>query len=478
MDLYDELPQSKLLYDSEFTQLLESCRRYEVSVIDFLSLNARELANLTQRSITEVIKFQNALFGELNNQFQKKNKIVPIMDFEGPHPFTTGDVTLDELLNGGIYTQSITEIFGASSTGKSQLLMQMALSVQLPRQTNGLGGKCVYITTEGDLPTKRLEEMIASRDEFTENCVSQKNIFTVSCNDLMNQEHILNVQLPVLLERNAGDIKLVIIDSISHHLRVELVNKSYQEAQENKFYIDQLAESLLSIATKYDIAIVVANQVSDKPVIDPNSLTRQFITDFDYQLGYMVGWKSSSIMYRYKHGEINSYKLAKPQLDVHRSIANDILSDDDEYSLIADEMDKVIRERNSQEQGSNNMTKPSQGQFKDRSLEENDTTRNSKPAGQDERSSFQVYGKMKRKLDNRVPNLGISWANHIATRILLSKSYKASPMIRRGELTLYNSFDDSAFWQVKRTINLVFSTYGESGEANYVISPSGIEVVE
>ena len=45
MDLYDELPESKLLYDPEFIQLLDNANKYNVSVIDFLTLNLSELFN-------------------------------------------------------------------------------------------------------------------------------------------------------------------------------------------------------------------------------------------------------------------------------------------------------------------------------------------------------------------------------------------------------------------------------------------------
>lgn len=217
MDLYDELPESKLLYDEEFSYLLDAVRQNGVCVVDFLTLTPKELARLIQRSINEVFRFQQLLVHEYNEKYLEiceKNSISPD---NGPECFTTADVAMDELLGGGIFTHGITEIFGESSTGKSQLLMQLALSVQLSEPAGGLGGKCVYITTEGDLPTQRLESMLSSRPAYEKLGITQSNIFTVSCNDLINQEHIINVQLPILLERSKGSIKLVIIDSISHH---------------------------------------------------------------------------------------------------------------------------------------------------------------------------------------------------------------------------------------------------------------------
>ncbi|HNS26446.1 MAG TPA: helix-hairpin-helix domain-containing protein, partial [Methanobacteriaceae archaeon] len=45
---------------------------------------------------------------------------------------TTGSTAVDELIGGGIETQSITEVFGEFGSGKSQISHELAVSVQLP----------------------------------------------------------------------------------------------------------------------------------------------------------------------------------------------------------------------------------------------------------------------------------------------------------------------------------------------------------
>lgn len=459
MDLYDELPWSELLYDEEFTALLDATKQHQVSVVELLTVNAKELARILQRSINEVSKFQEVLSLEFNKQLtQSKPRLTA--EIEDPKSFSTTDVSIDDALGGGIHTHGITEIFGESSTGKSQLLMQLSLAVQLPPKLGGLGGKCVYITTEGDLPTQRLQEMIASRPEFKENGVSQDNIFTVSCNDLVNQEHILNVQLPILLENHEGAIKLVIIDSISHHLRVELESKSFKDFQGNKFYIDQMAEGLLNLARKHLLAIVVANQVGDKPLSDRVDTCRQDVDNYEYQLGWMVGWKDSTILYRQKYNEPRA-TISNNNEKTSRDLES-ILSDDDDARLIEQELIKVTKMSN----------KPPApiDQGNKRKLQE--------PGNNGGSLAHNRYDKIKkRKMDNQVPNLGLAWANHVATRILTGKTYKASSLIKRGELHLYKGTDPSAFWQVRRTMKVVFSTYAEPSQISFVISRRGIETV-
>lgn len=460
MDLYDELPRSNLLHQEEFSALLEASRQFQVSVLEFLTVGARELARLLQRSINEIVQFQELLSAEFEKQLLE-SKPKPVNEFGGPRHFTSADVGIDKALGGGVYTHGITEIYGESSTGKTQLLMQLSLAVQLPKSMGGLEGKCVYITTEGDLPTQRLHEMIASRPEFRENGVTQDNIFTVSCNDLTSQEHILDVQLPILLEEHKDSIKLVIIDSISHHIRVELRSASFRESQGNKFYIDQLAERLLEMANKHSLAIVVANQVGDKPLPDSLDPVQQHVEDYEYQIGWMVGWKDSTILFRQKFNEPRVARRSQSR-EVDENLYS-ILSDDEDANLIEQEWNKIVKPITDQNE------LPRSGQK--RKLHDNVANTREPPR------DTTYWKRRKRKIDQHIPNLGLAWANHISTRILLSKVYKASQLIKRGELHLYKSNDPAAFWQVRRTVRVVFSAYAEQAQISFSISRRGVETL-
>ena len=61
---------------------------------------------------------------------------------------TTGCSSLDNLLDGGIETQSLTEFYGEFGSGKSQLCHQLCVTVQLEEAQGGLGGNALYIDTE------------------------------------------------------------------------------------------------------------------------------------------------------------------------------------------------------------------------------------------------------------------------------------------------------------------------------------------
>ena len=61
---------------------------------------------------------------------------------------TTASKQVDELLGGGLETQTITEFYGEYGVGKSILCHQLAVNVQLPEEKGGLNGAALYIDTE------------------------------------------------------------------------------------------------------------------------------------------------------------------------------------------------------------------------------------------------------------------------------------------------------------------------------------------
>ena len=474
MDLYEQLPSSDIIYQPEYKFLLDAATSHGITCLDFLSQSPANLMKVINRSINEIVKFQETLRTEFDKAITeiKIQKKVDIELEDRPMCFTSGDSEIDRLLGGGIYTKGITEIFGESSTGKSQLLLQLALSVQLPEEMAGLRGQSVYITTEGDLPTKRLDGIIQNsslfKDEDGNPLVSQRRIFTVTCNDWANQEHVTTVQLPILLERHPS-IRLVVIDSISHHLRVELQSKTFQESRDNRHIIDWMAEHLLGLAQKHNVAIVVANQVSDK-LLQEKPVQQDF-KDYDYQLGWFIGWKNSTIYYRHQFNE-------------QERTNEDLLSDDEDYSLIVEQVAKKVQQKNNGNGESapvastSNQHQPQQQIHRIHQQQQQQQQNQNQNQNQNKTPGLNFISKRKRALDTKVPGLGLTWANHLMTRIKLEKWYQASPSIRSGNFDYDDTTDPTKFWQVRRNLKLIFSTYAPKGEMRYNITSEGVVSVK
>ncbi|KAJ7379791.1 DNA repair protein xrcc3 [Desmophyllum pertusum] len=178
---------------------------------------------------------------------------------------------LDGFLRGGILRQGITEVTGESSSGKTQLCLQMCLTVQLPQEHGGLGGGAVYISTEDVFPSKRLHQLtqcFAKRQTLQSaslNLNFSDNVFIEHAADVDDLRNIITHRLPVLLNR--GAIKLVIIDSIAALFRVEY---SFGEMSKRAKVLRSFGAQLHKLSNLYSIPVVCVNQVSDVIQTDNN----------------------------------------------------------------------------------------------------------------------------------------------------------------------------------------------------------------
>lgn len=152
-----------------------------------------------------------------------------------------------------------------SGSGKTQFLLNLLLAAQLP-SPKGLGRKAIYISTEAPLSTPRLSQILQSHPYLSNLSGCEKpslaNVLSITAIDLETQDHILNYQLPVAIQRyNVG---LVVIDSIAANYRAEHASNSMQGLSARSGELAKLGHMLRNLAVREDVAIVVANQVSDR----------------------------------------------------------------------------------------------------------------------------------------------------------------------------------------------------------------------
>ncbi|CAH8299053.1 unnamed protein product [Eruca vesicaria subsp. sativa] len=69
---------------------------------------------------------------------------------------TSGSRELDKVLEGGIETGSITELYGKFRSGKTQLCHTLCVTCQLPMDQGGGEGKAMYIDAKGTFRPQRL----------------------------------------------------------------------------------------------------------------------------------------------------------------------------------------------------------------------------------------------------------------------------------------------------------------------------------
>jgi DNA repair protein RadA len=170
----------------------------------------------------------------------------------------TGSKTVDELLAGGLETQTITEFYGEYGSGKSQVCHQLCVNVQLPPERGGLGGGALYIDTENTFRTERIVQMAQHLGLDPEDVV--KNIIFAEAYTSDHQMFLLDNADKVVKENN---IRLIIVDSVTSHFRSEYLGREMLAERQQK--INKHLHRLIRLARAFNAVAVITNQVMAKP---------------------------------------------------------------------------------------------------------------------------------------------------------------------------------------------------------------------
>ncbi len=173
---------------------------------------------------------------------------------------TTGSKSFDALLGGkGVQSRAVTEAFGAFGSGKTQLGLTLSVRVQLPVESGGASGKCVFIDTEGTFRPSRVKQIAEGLGANAEKVL--KNIFVARA---FNSDHqILLLDKISEMIKNGEPIKLLIIDSLTAHFRAEFSGRGQLADRQQK--LNKYLHNLMKLAEQHNLAVYVTNQVMANP---------------------------------------------------------------------------------------------------------------------------------------------------------------------------------------------------------------------
>jgi DNA repair protein RadA len=187
---------------------------------------------------------------------------------EGEQSLTTGCKSLDNLLTGpsgrsGLPTQSITEFSGEFGSGKSQLCQQLCVTTQLPIEQGGLAGKVLYIDSESIFLPERVIQLASRFPYFKDN--PQKVLKGVIVAEAYTSQHQIVLLASADEVIKDGNVRLIIIDSLTSHFRSEYVGRETLGARQQQ--LNKHLHKLIRLAKAFNIAAVITNQVSTTPDI-------------------------------------------------------------------------------------------------------------------------------------------------------------------------------------------------------------------
>jgi DNA repair protein RadA len=173
---------------------------------------------------------------------------------------SVGAKSLDDLLGGGLESQSITEVYGKFASGKSQWCFQLCVMSQLPIDKGGLNGNVLYIDTENSFRPERIAQIAKHKGLDPEKVM--KNIFVARAYNSNHQMLLADKAAEVIKEKN---IKLLIVDSLTSQFRSEFVGRGQLSDRQQK--LNSHMRLLQKVSELYNIVVFVTNQVMSRPDI-------------------------------------------------------------------------------------------------------------------------------------------------------------------------------------------------------------------
>ncbi|XP_070705345.1 DNA repair protein XRCC3 [Pempheris klunzingeri] len=179
---------------------------------------------------------------------------------------SVGCPVLDELLRGGLSVVGVTELSGESGAGKTQLALQLCLSVQYPTQHGGLNSGAVYICTEDLFPVRRLQQLIGQqhvlRSDVCPSLISRlqfsDHIYIEHAADVESLQVCVSRRVPLLLARRV--VRLVVVDSVAALFRSEFQAADWLERNRQLL---TFSSTLHHLSQEFTTPVLCINQVSD-----------------------------------------------------------------------------------------------------------------------------------------------------------------------------------------------------------------------
>jgi DNA repair protein RadA len=204
---------------------------------------------------------------------------------------TWGVEEVDELLGGGVETQSITEVYGEFGSGKSQVTHQLSVNVQLPREHGGLEGSAIFVDSEDTFRPERIDDMVRGLDDETIEATmvthdvadeetadaGDEELVTELVEAILDKIHVakaFNSNHQILLAEKAQEIasssqdeefpvRLLCVDSLTAHFRAEYVGRG--ELAERQQKLNKHLHDLMRVGDLNNTAVIVTNQVAANP---------------------------------------------------------------------------------------------------------------------------------------------------------------------------------------------------------------------
>ena len=161
-----------------------------------------------------------------------------------PDRVSTGSRPLDDLLGGGLERRTITQIYGEPASGKSTFCLMAAVA------SLRAGNSIIYIDTEGFSVERFAQVAGGHAAEFAD------RLYLFEPIDFAQQGAMIADTEGLLRKKDGAPVDLLVMDSMTALYRTEL-----DLGREAVRRLSHHVIKLLGLAKKYDIPVLITNQI-------------------------------------------------------------------------------------------------------------------------------------------------------------------------------------------------------------------------
>ncbi len=242
---------TKKLGDAGIHNIMDLIVRGPVEIADITGMDRETAEKIVNKSRLQLVD-QGLIahdFVSATDIYKRRQEIGKI---------STGTECLDNLLDGGLETQALTEVYGEFGCGKTQWCHTMCVHVQKPTEEGGLDGRALYIDTENTFRPERIVSIAKANGMDPAKVLN--NIIVARAYNSSHQILILEEAGSVIKENN---IKLLIVDSAVGLFRAEYLGRGTLAGRQQK--LNHFVHLLVRIAETYNCAALATNQVMASP---------------------------------------------------------------------------------------------------------------------------------------------------------------------------------------------------------------------
>ncbi|MHB8361546.1 MAG: DNA repair and recombination protein RadA [Thermoplasmataceae archaeon] len=171
---------------------------------------------------------------------------------------TSSSKNLDNLLGGGLETQTITEFFGEFGSGKTQIMHQLAVNATTPESDGGFNCDVLIIDTENTFRPERIVQMSRAKNLDSDEVLKRIHVARA-----FNSHHQILLAEKASQMAKDFNIRLLIVDSLTSHFRSEYMGRG--SLSERQQLLNRHMHDLLRFGMLQNAVIAVTNQVAARP---------------------------------------------------------------------------------------------------------------------------------------------------------------------------------------------------------------------